>query len=112
MLTEAESGNLELAMSWISAAETFYVLAKRHDPAIAEQFLSRLPSLPIQLALPDETRIVAAARIKAAHPVSFGDAFAIALAQELNAAVITGDEEIRRSNAVPVEWIGTARRTK
>ena len=68
---------------------------------IADEFLSRLPSLPIRVMLPD-----AAARIKAAHPVAFGDAFAIALAQAEKASVITGDHEIRRCAVVPVDWIG------
>lgn len=54
---------------------------------------------------------MAAARIKAAHAVAFGDAFAIALANEERAAVITGDEEIRRCRIVPVEWIGSSAHT-
>ena len=56
--------------------------------------------------LPDESGIIAAARIKAAHRVAFGDAFAIALAQAENASVITGDDEIRQCAIVPVDWIG------
>jgi hypothetical protein len=43
-----------------------------------------------------------AARIKAAHPVAFGDALAIALAQAEQASVITGDDEIRQCAVVPV----------
>jgi PIN domain-containing protein len=51
---------------------------------------------------------MAAARIKAAHPVAFGDAFAIALAHQEHAAVITGDDEIRRCRMVAVDWIGSS----
>ena len=65
-----------------------------------------MPSLPIRFVLPDEDGIMAAARIKAAHPVAFGDAFAIALAQAERASVITGDDEIRQCALVPVDWIG------
>jgi hypothetical protein len=32
-------------------AETFYTLAKRSSPKIAEEFLSRLPSLPIRVVV-------------------------------------------------------------
>jgi predicted nucleic acid-binding protein len=105
-LLDADAGSIGLAMSWINVAETFYILAKRKSPTIAEEFLNRLPSLPIRLMLPDENGIIAAARIKAAHPIAFGDAFAIALAQAENASVITGDDEIRRCAVVPVDWIG------
>ena len=96
ILLDADSGNVQLLMSWFNVAETFYILAKRTSSAAAEEFLSRLPSLPIRIVLPDEDGIIAAARIKAAHPIAFGDAFAIALAQAEGASVITGDDEIRR----------------
>jgi predicted nucleic acid-binding protein len=56
--------------------------------------------------LPDVDGIIAAARIKAARPVAFGDAFAIALAQAEDASVITGDNEIRDCGVVAVHWIG------
>jgi predicted nucleic acid-binding protein len=92
-------------MSWYNVAETFYTLAKRKGPETAEEFLSRLPSLPIRAVLPDEDGIISAARIKAAHPVAFGDAFAIVLAQSEDASV-TGNNEIRRCGVVPVDWIG------
>lgn len=106
-LLDADAGAMELCMSWINVAETFYILAKRKSPDIAEEFLNRLPSLPIRVMLADEDGIMAAARIKAAHPVAFGDAFAIALAQAEKASVITGDDEIRRCAVVPVDWIGS-----
>ena len=105
-LYEADSGVVELCMSWMNVAETFYLLAKRASPALAEEFLARLDSMPIRIVLPGEKGIMAAARIKAAHPVAFGDAFAIALAQAERASVITGDDEIRRCGVVAVDWIG------
>jgi uncharacterized protein len=106
-LLDAEAGNCELLMSWINVAETFYILTKRNSAAVAEEFMTRLPSLPIRLILPDEEGIMAAARIKAVHAVAFGDAFAIAVAQAQNARVITGASEIRRCGVVPVDWVGS-----
>ncbi len=94
-------------MRWMNAGEVYYIISKRHGPERATDFLKRLPSLPIRLVLPDEDGILAAAGIKAAHPVSFGDAFAIALAQAENASIVTGDDEIRRCGVAPVDWIGT-----
>lgn len=111
-IQQAEAGELRLFMSWINVAETFYILAKRNSAAVAEEFLIRLPSLPIRVVSPDEDGIMAAARIKAAHPVAFGDAFAIALARAEHAAVITGDEAIRRCRMVAVEWVGRSGRPK
>ena len=92
-LQAADSGEVELCMSWINVAETFYILAKRVSLAVAEEFINRLPSLPIRTVLSDEEGIMAAARVKAAHPVAFGDSFAIALAQAEQGSVIPGDDE-------------------
>jgi uncharacterized protein with PIN domain len=104
-LQDADSGNIQLLMSWLNVAETFYILAKRTSQEVADQFMSRLPSLPIRVVLPDEKGIMRAARIKAAHPVAFGDSFAIALAQAEQASIITGGYEIRQCAVVPVDWI-------
>jgi uncharacterized protein with PIN domain len=105
-LQAAHEGTDPLLMSWINVAETFYILSKRNNAAVAEEFLERLPSLPIQVVLPDEEGIMAAARIKAGHAVAFGDAFAIALAQAREASVITGDPKIRSCGLVGVDWVG------
>jgi predicted nucleic acid-binding protein len=94
-------------MSWVNVAETFYILSKRDGSDVADALMTRLSSLPIRVALPNEGGIMAAARIKACYPVAFGDAFAIALAQSEKGIVITGDGEIRRCGVVPVDWVGS-----
>jgi len=106
MLIDAAEARLRLLMSWYNLGETFYILAKRKNREVAEEFITRLPSLPIRMVLPDEETVMAAARIKASHALAFGDAFAIALAQTHQASVITGDNEIRKCGLVPVDWIG------
>ena len=74
---------------------------------MAEEFLTRLPSLPIRLAKPDEGAIIAAAKLKSMHRISYADAFAAALAQKEDAALITGDPELKgMSGVLEVEWIG------
>jgi predicted nucleic acid-binding protein len=47
-------------------------------------------------ALDDATseRVLAAARIKAAHPIAFADCFAAATAAARNAVLYTGDPEL------------------
>lgn len=57
--------------------------------------------------LPEEEDIIAAAKLKSTYKLSYADAFAVALAVKENAAVITGDPEIRDlANVLAVEWIG------
>jgi len=103
---EAAANNLRLSMSALNVGETFYILAKRKSLLVAEEFLERLSSLPIHVAVPDEDGIMAAARIKASNSIAYGDSFAIALALANGASVITGDDEIRQCGLVPVDWVG------
>ncbi len=67
-IREAASGRVELVMSLINVAEAFYILAKRDNPGVAEEFLTRLPSLPIRVVSPDADDIMVAARIKSRAP--------------------------------------------
>jgi predicted nucleic acid-binding protein len=49
---------------------------------------------------------MAAARLKARHTISYADAFAVALAQELGAPVVTGDREFEHvESLVEVLWL-------
>ena len=83
------------------------MLARKHDAKTAREFLTRLPSLPIRLVLPDEEDIIAAAKLKSTRKISYSDGFAAALAQKQTAALITGDPELREmTDVITVEWIG------
>ena len=46
LFQKAQAGNVELVMSWLNVAETFYSLAKRNSPALADEFMVRLRSYP------------------------------------------------------------------
>jgi ribonuclease VapC len=50
--------------------------------------------------------IIEAARIKADHPISFADCFAVATAKRESASILTGDPEFKRvETLVSVEWL-------
>ena len=91
-----------------NAGEVYYTLARKHDAEVAEDFLIRLPSLPIRFVLPGEDDIIESARLKSLFRLSYADAFAAALAIKEDAAIITGDPELREmvTSALRVEWIG------
>ncbi|MBL8228260.1 MAG: hypothetical protein JNL98_07275 [Bryobacterales bacterium] len=55
--------------------------SRKLDTAKAEEFLKRLPSLPIRLVLPAEEDIIAVAKLKARRRISYADGFAAALAR-------------------------------
>ena len=106
-LQEADAGKLQLLMSWINAGQVYYIVAKRIGRLAAEEFLHRLPSLPVRVVVPDENNIIAAARLKGSRRLSYADAFAAALAIREGASVITGDRELAElKDLLPVDWIG------
>jgi ribonuclease VapC len=80
LLEHAALGELDLLMSWINSGEVYYIVARRHGAEKAEEFLRRLPSLPIDLVLPDTIDVIAAADLKSKRRLSYADAFAAALA--------------------------------
>ena len=80
-------------MSWLNVGEVAYQLERRHGAGEAALVVRRLRSA---VALDDvtPTRVVAAARIKAASPIAFADCFAAATAVAHDATLLTGDPEL------------------
>ena len=90
LLQQAEQGDdLQLVMSWVNAGEVYYMASRKLNQAKAEEFLRRLPSLPIRLVRPSEEDIIAAAKLKSTRRISYADGFAAALAQSEGAALVT-----------------------
>ena len=80
-------------MSWINLGEVYYTIHRAAGGAEAEATLTMLrPMLALDPATPE--RVLAAARIKATHPLAYGDAFAIATTAAHRAILLTGDPEI------------------
>ena len=106
-LAEAEQGKVPAIMSWINVGETWYMLSRKNGIREADKFLKNLPALPVRLVTPGEKDIMAAAHLKAAHRLSYADAFAVALAIDTGGTVLTGDPEILMLRSkVKIEWIG------
>jgi predicted nucleic acid-binding protein len=80
-------------MSWINLVEVSYRLTRDHGKDEADRAISELRS---QLGedLPGVSAMRAVASLKAAHPIALADCFAIALATESEAVLMTGDPEI------------------
>jgi uncharacterized protein len=80
-------------MSWINLGEVYYTVHRVAGAAEADATLASLRPLLAFDAVTSE-RVLAAARIKALHPLAYGDAFAIATAAAHGATLLTGDPEI------------------
>ena len=95
-----------LFLSLVNFGEVAYIAERERGIHQAVAMLEDIRRLPITLGGVDEERVLAAAHIKARYPVSYADAFAIALADELEATVVTGDPEFEKvESVVPVLWL-------
>ena len=89
-------------MSWLDLGEVFYIVRRIHGDRVAVDTTRDLRRV-IDCRLPDETAVVAAARIKADHPIAYADAFAAATALSHDATLWTGDPELLLTGA-PWRW--------
>jgi predicted nucleic acid-binding protein len=80
-------------MSWLNLGEVSYLLQRRHG---ADETAAVIRRLRAALALDEVTpeRVLAAARVKAEHPIAFADCFAAATATAREATLLTGDPEL------------------
>lgn len=80
-------------MSWINLGEVHDVLRRVHGEDEAAETVRDLRRV-LDARLPDERLVLDAARIKADQPMSYADAFAVALAVAHGAELWTGDPEL------------------
>jgi predicted nucleic acid-binding protein len=94
-LEDAEKNRIKLYMSKMNEGEVFYRLYKYLGAPIATGFREDLKRglFPLQIISVNDKRAEAASVIKARYPVSYADAFCIALAKDMSLPIITGDPE-------------------
>jgi ribonuclease VapC len=93
-------------MTVVNVGEVLYVIERRRGPNAARAAIALLDSLAIRVVDAGRELTFDAAHIKANHALSYADAFAVALAQRLQAALVTGDPEYRSvESLVRVEWL-------
>lgn len=106
LLHQAANGQLSVQMTVINLGEVYYITSRVYGQERAEEVLAMLKHLPIKLVVADEELTLEASRIKAKHPLSYADAFAVALAQRHGVSVVTGDLEFSCvENLVSVKWL-------
>ena len=106
LLRAAEASSEPLLMNEINIGEVYYVTAKDRSVERAEEFLHRLETLPILPVSNSFADVLEAARIKARFPISYADAFVVATAVRMNAAIVTGDPEFQSvPHLVTIVWI-------
>jgi len=106
LLVQAARGDAALHMSLINLGEIAYLVERRHGADQCESVLERVLHFPVTMQEVSLERIRAAAHVKASYAISYADAFAVALGQELDAEIVTGDPEFRQVESfVQILWL-------
>jgi predicted nucleic acid-binding protein len=106
LLQAAENDDVTLSMSLINLGELAYIGERRWGSKRAQSMLAYLEKTSIQMVEASKERIFAAAYIKAHHRLSYADAFAAALAQEIDGILLTSDLEFRSlGDQIRIEWL-------
>jgi len=100
ILARAWSGKAEVHACFVTLTELEYIRTQERDAEQAAELMAFANSQQVTWHHSDNTLCSAAAKLKAAHRISFADSFVAALAQRLNATLIHKDPEFNTLNGV------------
>lgn len=106
LLYRASAGETRLYFCLINYGEVLYISERMGGRPAAEETIRVIDHLPLEVVPADRALTFAAAHLKACYPLSCADAFAAALAWQLEAPLVTGDPEFRAvEGIIQVEWL-------
>lgn len=89
----------------VNLGEVFYLLGRRRGEPKAGETVREIMAGPIEVVPASEEIVFAAALLKIQHPIAYADGFALATAESLGAALLTGDPELKGLAEAPILWI-------
>ena len=106
VLAHATGGHAVAYLSIINYGELIYITEREQGVFAARRTIAAVDQLPIAVIEADRRLTFAATHIKAHHRLSYADAFAVALAQQTQATLLTGDPEFRAvEHLITIEWL-------
>ncbi|MBI4585845.1 MAG: type II toxin-antitoxin system VapC family toxin [Planctomycetes bacterium] len=108
VLEGAEAGEHNLYLSLINLGEVLYITEREKGLVQAHKTLAAIDQLPVKIVDVSRSTVLAAAHIKAHHPISYADAFAVVTARDYDGIIITGDPELKAVAAekiVIIDWL-------
>ncbi|MFH1907992.1 MAG: type II toxin-antitoxin system VapC family toxin [Chloroflexota bacterium] len=106
LLLDAESKNIELAMTVVNLGEVWYSIARTVSSEQADSIVQEIRGMSIEIIDADWKLTHQAAIYKSRGGISYADCYAAALAKLRKAVVITGDPEFQKlKDEVTTAWI-------
>ena len=106
LLRRAETGETRVLMTWVNVGEIAYIVERRWGEDRLLQVLAALEATALEIVPVARELALAAAHIKATHPLAYADAFAAALTKNSEATLLTGDPEFQRlEDSMDIQWL-------
>jgi predicted nucleic acid-binding protein len=106
LLREAQEGKIRLLMTWVNLGEVAYIVERRGGKKRLHQVLGMVEATALEMMSVGRELALAAAHVKARHPLAYADAFAAALAGQADATLVTGDPEFHPlEGALRMSWL-------
>jgi len=106
LITSAHENRIPMYLSIVNAGEVWYILAREISEAKADEAVTDLTGLGIELIDADWSLTRMAATFKVRHRMSYADCFAAALAKDRKSDLVTGDKEFKQvEEEVSVRWL-------
>jgi predicted nucleic acid-binding protein len=108
IVEDALAHRVGLLMSRINHGEVVYSIRKTFPRDRVVAALKGFAEIPIRLYSVDDALVDEAVNLKSIYPVSYADAFGIALSVRMQVPLVTGDPEISRISLpdLKLHWIG------
>lgn len=108
LLAAARAEQTEVFLSIVNYGEVVHIIERKQGAFAARRAIAAVDQLPIAVIESDRRLTFSAAHIKAHQRLSYADAFAVALAQQNQATLVTGDPEFRSvEHLIAIEWLPT-----
>ena len=106
LLEKAGARDVPVQMTEVNYAEVKYIVIRKDGADRWEEIARELPTLPIEFQPATRSLADLAADIKARHKLSLADAFAVALAKQKKAELVTGDPEFKSvEREIKIVWL-------
>ena len=106
LLEKAGARDVPVQMTEVNYAEVKYIVIRKDGADRWEEIARELPTLPIEFQPATRPLADLAADIKARHKLSLADAFAVALAKQKKAELVTGDPEFKSvEGEIKILWL-------
>jgi predicted nucleic acid-binding protein len=106
LLEKAGARDTFLQMTEVNYAEVKYIVIRKDGADRWEEIARELPTLPIEFHPATRELADGAADFKSRHALSLADAFAVALAKQKKAELVTGNPEFKAiEKEIRILWL-------